>query len=102
MSINIGKYQFDGSYSSTGSLQDRAGVYAIICRNGNTNSLIDVGESATVKSRVDSHDRKNCWQRNCSSQLVVAVLYTPGQQQSGRMKIEKEIRDQYNPSCGLR
>lgn len=102
MSITIGKYQFDGPYDNMASLQDRSGVYVILCHSDNQNFVIDVGESATLKNRVENHDRKACWQRNCSGKLTVAVLYTPNLQSSGRVAIEQEIRRQYNPPCGER
>lgn len=100
MSITIGRYIFEGPYTNAGSLQDKSGVYAILCHIGRNYNLVDVGESATVKSRVEGHDRKDCWQRNCNSTLEVAVLYSPNAQQPGRMAIEQEIRDQYKPPCG--
>jgi len=102
MSINIGKYVFEGPYTTTDQLDDRSGVYAILCHGGQKYSIVDVGESSTLKSRVEGHDRKICWKRNCSSTLEVAVLYTPNAQQHGRMLIEQELRDQYNPPCGKR
>ena len=100
MSIKIGNYTFDGPYPSTDKLEDRSGVYAIFCQKDGKNWLIDVGESANVKTRVETHDRKDCWKRNCTSTLSVAVYYTPGMQQTGRMAIEQEIRKQYDPPCG--
>lgn len=100
MAIRVGRYSFEGPYTSTGKLEDRSGVYAIHCYRDNNYTLIDVGESANVKSRVESHERKDCWKRNCSSTLTVAVLYTPNLQQAGRMLIEQEIRNQYDPPCG--
>lgn len=100
MSIKIGKYNFNGPYRSTDYLKDRSGVYAILCGNGNRYSLVDVGESATVKSRVEDHDRKHCWTNHCNSNLAVAVLYTPNLHQSGRRKIEQELRNLYDPPCG--
>jgi len=101
MSIKIGKYTFNGPYTSTANLEDRSGVYAILCqKEGNNYNVVDVGESATVKSRVDRHDRKDCWKRNCNSTLAVAVYYTPNLQQPGRMAIEEELRKQYDPPCG--
>lgn len=102
MSVTIGRYSFDGPYVSTTYLEDRAGVYAIIDDRSGSLNLIDVGESATVKSRVESHDRESCWTRNRIGTLKVAVLYTPGMQQAGRMLIEQEIRNQFNPVCGVR
>lgn len=82
MSIKIGDYYFEGPYYSEASLENRSGVYAILC--GNSNRVIDIGESAKVKSRIEDHDRKDCWKRNCSETIKYAVLYTPDKQQAGR------------------
>lgn len=100
MSINVGRYTFDGPYTLTDKLEDRSGIYAIHCYTDNKYYLVDVGESATVRSRVESHDRKDCWQRNCSGTLGVSAYYTSHLQQAGRMQIEQEIRRQYDPPCG--
>lgn len=103
MTITIAGYSFNGPFSSSSSLEDRSGVYAILCKKDNENySLVDVGESATVKSRVETHERKPCWSRNCNSTLNVAVLYTPHLHQSGRIEIEQKIRAKYNIPCGDR
>jgi hypothetical protein len=102
MSLNIGNYTFEGPYTSANSLKDRSGVYAIVCHSGGRYHLVDVGESATVRSRVENHDRTSCWNSNCNSTLMVAVFYTPNLQQPGRRQIEHEIMDQFNPPCGER
>lgn len=100
MSITVSKYQFDGPYLTTDYLKDNSGVYAILCKNDSTYHPVDVGESAKVKTRVDNHDRKTCWQQSCHADLAVAVLYTPNLHQQGRMEIEREIRNEYNFPCG--
>jgi len=101
MPITIGKYSFEGPYQSTYGIEDRSGVYAILCSNGNGNySLLDVGESATVKTRLDSHDRRDCWTKKCAAPNF-AVYYTPNLQSAGRVTIEQEIRNKYNPPCGI-
>jgi hypothetical protein len=102
MSITVGKHSFDGPYSSTDKLQDRSGVYAIHCHRNDKYYLMDVGESATVKTRVENHDRKDCWQRNCPGSLTFSAYYTPDLHQAGRMEIEQEIRKQFDPPCGGR
>jgi len=103
MSITIGSILFDGPFKSAEDLEDRSGVYVILCKeNDNNYKVIDVGESAKVKSRVESHDRKPCWESNCNSSLAVAVHYTPRLQQSGRMEIEQALRSEFNPPCGER
>lgn len=100
MSIQVGKYTFEGPYSSAETLQDASGVYLILCHSGDKYHPVDVGESGTVKYRVEGHERKSCWDRNCNSSLVVAVLYTRNLHQEGRRKIEQEIRGMYNFPCG--
>jgi hypothetical protein len=104
MTIEISGYEFSGPFSDTSSLEDRSGVYAILTPTGNSKyKVVDVGESATVKTRVENHDRNPCWQRNANKGgIQCAAHYTPGLHQAGRRKIEQEIRDQYKPPCGDR
>jgi hypothetical protein len=101
MSIAVGQYSFEGPYTNTDSLEDRSGIYAILCYRDLRYYLVDVGETATVKSRVNNHDRSGCWTRNCGGTLTVSVLYTPGLQQAGRCEIERNIRSQFSPACGV-
>ena len=69
------EYNFEGPYSYTSSLKDKSGVYAILCeRNGNLD-LIDVGESSEVRARVENHDRKDCWERNCNGIIKYTAYY---------------------------
>ncbi len=102
MSLSVGRYQFQGPYKSTDQLENRSGVYVIVCANGNGYEPVDCGESANVRSRVDNHDRADCWTRNSRGMLMVAVYYTPHLQSSGRVAIEQEIRREYAFPCGKR
>jgi hypothetical protein len=102
MAINIGMYTFDGPFLNNDSLQDRSGIYAILCYVKGDYHVIDIGESATVKSRIETHDRRDCWENSCFTTLYYAALYTSNLQQSGRRRIESELRQQYNPVCGER
>lgn len=102
MSFTVGKYEFDGPFSSTNQLQDRSGIYVIVCAVNNQYQPLDCGESATVKSRVEDHERADCWKRNCNGTLMVAVLYTPNTQSAGRVAIEQEIRGKFAFPCGQR
>ncbi len=103
MSIQIGTYHFDGPFSSPGRIADRAGVYAVLDRHASGKSyVLDVGESATVRTRLETHDRADCWRRNAQGTIQYAVLYTPGSNQSKRKRIEDELRQQYSPTCGVR
>ncbi len=101
MTIEIAGYNFEGPFSNTSLLENRSGVYAIIGNNGQGNFLVDLGESAEVKNRVDNHDRKDCWKRK-SLRINIAVKYTPNLAQSGRMQIEQFIRSKFSGLCGER
>lgn len=101
MTISVGNYTFEGPYTSTNPIEDRSGVYAVHCYRNEKYYLKDVGESATVKSRLDNHERRDCWARECQQgALRYSVRYTPNLQQQGRMEIEQEIREQFDPPCG--
>ena len=100
MTITLGKYTFEGPFTSLDSLENRSGIYAIHCMIESKHALVDVGESATIHDRVAGHDRNKCWDRNCPGSLAYSVFYTPYLDQSRRMQIEQEIRGKYNPPCG--
>ncbi len=103
MSISIAGLSFDGPFSSVDYLNDRSGIYTILCKkNDGKYYVLDVGESKEVKSRVASHDRQPCWNTNNTGELSVAVYYTPHLQKHGRLEIEQKVRAQYNPTCGER
>lgn len=98
MAIQIGKHTCDGPHVDTGGIHARSGVYVVLGKTGGTQwSVVDV--SASVRERLDNHDRKPCWQRCGHRELAAAALYVPEQQ---RMLIERELRVAFNPPCGDR
>jgi hypothetical protein len=101
--INIAGYQFEGPYTKTDSFKDNAGIYAILTRGQATAqwTVLDIGESDQVKSRIGNHDRKDCWNRNNQGTLAGAVLYTPDWTATQRRNLESSLREQYTPTCGV-
>lgn len=100
MAIQIGKYNFDGPHHQTTGIHAQSGVYVILGKSGGANwSVVDVGESQSVRERVESHDRQPCWKQRGFQELAAAVLYVPEQQ---RLRIESELRSHFNPPCGDR
>mgnify|MGYP001614479284 FL=1 len=100
MAIKIGNYNFEGPFDSTNSLRKQSGVYVILGRNtdAETWKVVDIGEAGDVQERVTNHDRSDCWKRQCYQRpLQVAVLYC---NERDRMRIEQELRAQFNPPCG--
>lgn len=95
-------YTFGGPYAYTDSLEDKSGVYAIVDhRSDGSYHLLDVGESHTVKTRIQQHDRKLCWERHKHGHIMFAVYYTPNAQQFGRKGVEQDIRGYYQIPCGV-
>lgn len=93
-------YLFDGPYESIDSLDDRSGVYAILCLRNGEFSLIDVGESHQTRTRVENHDRKECWENNCLGILKYAVCYIEYGKKPSRTEIERDIAANYYLICG--
>jgi hypothetical protein len=93
----------EGPYSNTDSLKEQSGVYVILGRNNDFESwnVLDVGESATMQSRVNYHDRQNQWSRCGYSNLAVAPIYLQDNEKL-RRSVESMIRNKYNPRCGDR
>lgn len=100
MSINLNGYTFEGPYGAISSLGDRSGVYAILARNGDHYRVLDIGESAKVKDRINGHSRAECWRKHAISGVYFAVYYTRNLQQSGRIQIEQKLRAYFAPPCG--
>lgn len=97
MPIIILHWTFEGPFTNSNFLKDQSGVYVILRFENSSYSIIDVGESENIKSRVSSHDRFNCWQKNRASHCC--VYYTKGIE---RMTIEKEVRNNYpDIPCGV-
>lgn len=100
MSITLSSYSFDGPYDDPARLTDQPGVFVVLDRRPDAFYVLDVGESAVVKTRIGRHDRRPCWERQCKGkQLEVAVLYTPGMSQGDRTRIEEQLRSIYRPLC---
>ena len=95
-------YQFEGAYSSSDLLKSKPGVYVIWCESDNKWTVIDVGEAADVKKRVQNHDRARCWGKKCGGTVYYSATYQPASDREERLRIEQEIRDKAEPMCGER
>lgn len=96
------RYEFEGPYISTEDLEDRSGVYAILCEHYTEFSVLDVGEASEVKSRIENHERKDCWEDNCPGAIRYAAYYIEYGKKPSRMEVEQDIRDNYDLPCGER
>src|SRR5690349_12120642 len=100
MSIQVGNYHAEGPFGNADALAARSGVYVILGRahSGVPWSVVDVGESGDVRERVGSHDRAQDWSRQGHGELSVAAIYCD---EPNRMIIERQLRLQYRPACGV-
>lgn len=101
MPIQVGVYLFDGPYPGSSHFAPQSGVYAILGRHqaGAPWKVLDIGESQDVRGRIDSHDRRSQWQRQCMPELACAACYCA---EPSLMRIEQQLRAQFNPPCGDR
>jgi len=103
MTISIVSRTFEGPHTHTMYLRNAAGIYVVLDQRSNGNwTIIDVGESEDIRSRIENHDREGCWKRHSWGTLGIAAYYTPGWTANHRRSLESEIRDSYAPACGIR
>ena len=100
MTVKIGGYTFGGWYSYISTLDEEPGIYAIGCEKDDKVKVIDIGETDNIQERVKTHDRKDCWERECKDGTIKYAQYKTNIDQEEREKIEKEIRDAVDPPCG--
>jgi len=92
---------WEGVFSEAESLDHRAGVYVVWCQAGDSWKVLDVGDAEDIRQRIEGHDRKDCWRRNCSGTIRYAAYYATAGADAQRA-IEARIRAKYSPPCGER
>jgi len=100
MPIRIGSYHAEGPFGNVNGLSARSGVYVILGRTSAQSQwqVVDIGESGDVQTRVSNHDRASDWQRQGYLELAVAAIYAD---ERNRTLIERQLRVQFNPPCGV-
>lgn len=94
--ITIVGYNFEGPYSlDKTNFNDVAAVYLISDELG---KKIDVGETDKLKTRLATHERKDCWLKNAYREIVVYALLENNQET--RTIIERNVRSSFQFACG--
>ncbi len=104
--VPIGGKTFSCVRLSEANFKDIAAIYVIICvaKDGSW-TVLDVGQSGEVGTRIDSHDRQTCWSNNCPNKNIWVCVYAmPSSQYSkqDREKFETYLRNELKPPCGKR
>ena len=94
--MQIEGFTFSGPYYHTKLFKNDFGcVYVLL---NNLNQVVDVGQTASVNSRIINHERKMCWIRHgCSSTGLYVYI---SNDENFRLLLERLIRTKYNPLCG--
>jgi len=101
--IRVGQYEFEGPVYNKTLLRRVAGVYAVLDdRSTGGHHVLDIGESESIRDRIEDHDREPCWRRNQRGQICFAALYLPQSTSEQRRRIEAALRRQFAPTCGVR
>lgn len=95
MAIQIGRHLFHGPYRNTAEIENRPGVYLVLCEQALENSYINSGHSNSLRAAVETNHSAGGWFENCFGLIVIAVMYTDDIPHEGRMLIEREIRSLY-------
>ena len=103
VNVTIGGKLFTCLRLEKADFSDIAAVYAVIsvARDGSW-SVLDVGQSKELGERIDGHDRKECWQRNCNNGDIWVCIYPmPSSRYSkyDRLQFEEYLRQGNSPPC---
>ncbi|MDQ7788455.1 MAG: hypothetical protein RDU41_00190 [Clostridia bacterium] len=104
--VTIGGYPFVCVPLAQADFSDVAAIYVILCvAQDRSWTVLDVGQSGQVGSRIDDHDRRGCWERNCPNRNIwVCAHRMPSAQHTKqkREQLESALRAKLNPKCGKR
>ncbi len=104
--VSIGGRTFACLGLAEADFTDVATVYVILCvLQDGSSTVLDVGQSRQLGSRIVSHERKTYWTRNYANNSICVYVYRmPSSQytRQGREKFETQLRNQYRPPCSMR
>ncbi|MBE0432628.1 hypothetical protein IBX73_04075 [candidate division WOR-3 bacterium] len=93
-------YRFEGPFDNLDDLAEAAGVYAVLCMRAGKIDLVDVRESARVRTGVENNDRSECWKQHCLGILKYAVYYEDGAGKQSGTNVMNDIIANYYLICG--
>ncbi len=93
MGIKVGEHNFDGPFLTRALIQDKPGVYLVICRTESGDEFIDCDEARQVRTAIMEDERMSVWERNCSGNILIAVMYTPRLPSPERAVVVAEVRE---------
>ena len=95
--ILIGKYEFCGPFAAPEEIEERPGVFAVLCYHDNCYELLDLGYGENLRQGLLDHPDQGDWHNMCAGTLLAAVFY--GDEMDGDQaqilidSIERELSD---------
>ena len=89
MSIYVGHKAFAGPFDTEEQVQDRAGIYAVLRKDGRGHRVEALDQSANLRLAIGQYLATSAIGRE---KMEIAVLYTPGIQKTGRLRMLEEIK----------
>jgi hypothetical protein len=87
VSVYIGHHAFAGPFRSLEQVVDKAGVYALVTPAARGFRVLEVNQSANLRSALALS-----LAGQAGDEAQMAVLYTPGVQRTGRLRLVDKIR----------
>jgi len=91
MTVSIGSWEFEGPFGNLDELRDEPGLVAILTGRNDEYELIEMEESESVKTFIDSHGKYNFRGENSDEDLAVAVYYCSDLTASLRIGLIEEV-----------
>ena len=91
MTVLIGSWEFEGPFGNLSELHDEPGLVAILTGKNDEYELIEMEESDSVKSFIDTHNKYNFRVENADEDLLVAVYYCSDLTASLRFGLIEEV-----------
>lgn len=89
------KYEFK-VYPWGTSFKSIGGLYLVLKKNENGNyGILYVGQTGDLSERFDDHHKQSCFDRNGKTHIAVKVEGV----EKTRLAIERDLIDNYNPTC---
>lgn len=104
--------EWEGPYTTTDLIPDNAGIYMILSGKPNKGGdyppnlykLLDIGQAGGIKTRLDDHNRTDCWESKKPKDHTIVFKYalmpTKTFDRSDRLSVECCIRSKTDPPCG--
>ena len=98
----LGKSFICFNFEQIDQIPDTSGVYVLLCSRQNQSKVIDIGMSSNLRTRIQTHDREDCWNAHCSGTLYVCIREMINSKEEQIRELEEELRETYEPPCGER